>query len=251
MDSITALFNKAQTDSMRIRLNEAYRGIIEGHRKYSISYILTHYRSLSSLYALYQQYQPGAYVFYKSSDLQFFRIVSDSLKKYYPGSKHVTALNAYTDNMIGRYKSQILLQSAQESNSLPEIRLPDMAGDTVSLADFRGKYVLLCFWASGDQNSVSQNLELKKVYPGFRNRGFEIVQVSFDNSTDDWRRAVRYDELPWVSLIDTNYPKSSIAGNYNVTSIPANYLISKDNMTIVAKNLTPAELRDKLHDLLK
>jgi hypothetical protein len=85
MDSITALFNKAQTDSMRIRLNEAYRGIIEGHRKYSISYILTHYRSLSSLYALYQQYQPGAYVFYKSSDLQFFRIVSDSLKKYYPG----------------------------------------------------------------------------------------------------------------------------------------------------------------------
>ena len=251
MDSITALFNKAQTDSMRLKLNEAYLDILDSHRKYSISYILTHYKSLSSLYALYQQYQPGGYVFYKSSDLQFFRIVSDSLKKYYPGSKHVTALKAYTDNMIGRYKSQVLLQSAQTSTSLPEIRLPDMAGDTVNLTDFQGKYVLLCFWASGDQNSVSQNLELKKLYPGFRNRGFEIVQVSFDNSTDAWRRAVRYDELPWVSLIDTRYPNSIIAGNYNITSIPTNYLISKDNVTILAKNLTPAELRDKLNDLLK
>jgi len=251
LDSVSALFDKAQTDSMRLKLNDAYREILDKHRKYSISYILTHYKSLSDLYALYQQYKPGGYVFYKSSDLQFFRIVSDSLKKYYPGSKHVTALKAYTDNMIGRYKSQVLLQSAQKSTSLPEIRLPDMAGDTVNLTDFKGKYVLLSFWVAGDQNSVSQNLELKKVYPNFRNRGFEIVQVSFDNSVVAWRRAVRYDELPWVSLIDTRYPNSIIAGNYNITSIPTNYLISKDNVTILAKNLTPAELRDKLNDLLK
>jgi peroxiredoxin len=251
MDSVTALFDKAQTDSMRFKLNEAYRTILDNHRKYSISYILTHYKSLSSVYALYQQYQPGGYVFYKSSDLQFFKIVSDSLKKYHPGSKHVAALMAYTDNMIGKYKSQVLLQSVSKSNSLPEIRLPDMAGDTVNLTDFGGKYVLLCFWASGDENSVRQNLELKKVYPKYRNRGFEIVQVSFDNSKDAWRRAVRYDELPWVSLIDTRYPNSIIAGNYNITSIPTNYLISKDNITILAKNLTPAQLRDKLDDLLK
>jgi peroxiredoxin len=251
LDSISALFDKAQTDSARLKLNESYRDILDGHRKYSISYILGHYKSLSSLYALYQQYQPGGYVFYKTSDLQFFRIVSDSLRKYFPGSKHVTALQAYTDNMIGRYKSQVLLRSAGKSTSLPEIRLPDMAGDTVNLTDFSGKYVLLCFWASGDQNSVRQNLELKKVYPNFRNKGFEIVQVSFDNSTDAWRRAVRYDELPWVSLIDTRYPNSIIAGNYNITSIPTNYLISKDNVTILAKNLTPAELRDKLNDLVK
>jgi len=251
MDSILTLFNKAQTDSMRFRLNEAYRDILDSHRKYSMGYILNHYNSLSSLYALYQQYEPGGYVFYKSSDLQFFKIVSDSLKKYYPGSKHVDALQAYTDNMIGKYKSQILLQSASKVTSLPEIRLPDMAGDTISLRDFSGKYVLLCFWTSADQNSVRQNLELKKVYPNFRNKGFEIVQVSFDNSRDAWRRAVRYDELPWVSLIDTRYPNSIVAGNYNIKAIPANYLIDKDNMTIMAKNLTPAKLRDKLNELIK
>jgi peroxiredoxin len=251
MDSITVVFNNTKSDTLRSKLNEAYRTLLDKHRKFSMAFILTHYNSLSSLYALYQQYEPGNYVFYKASDLQFFRIVSDSLKKYYPGSKHVKALIAYTDNKISQYNSQVLIEKAPKTNSLPEIRLPDMAGDTVRLTDFGGKYVLLSFWASGDENSVKQNLELKKVYPKFRNRGFEIVQVSFDNSPEEWRRAVRYDELPWVSLIDTRYPNSIIAGNYNVTSIPMNYLISKDNLTILAKNLTPAELRDKLNDLIK
>ncbi len=60
--------------------------------------------------------QPGGYVFYKTSDLQFFRIVSDSLEKYYPGSKHVAALKAYTENMIAKYKSQLLLRSAAKDN---------------------------------------------------------------------------------------------------------------------------------------
>ena len=62
---------------------------------------------------------------------------------------------------------------------------------------------------------------------------------------------MRYDELPWVSLMDTRYPNSIVAGNYNITSIPANYLIGKDNTTILAKNLTPAQLRNKLQELIK
>jgi hypothetical protein len=251
LDSITVEYNQAQSDSVRIRLNKEYVNILERHRKNSIAYILTHYNSLSSLYALYQQYQPGDYVFYKATDMQFFRIVSDSLEKYYPGSRHVRALKAYTDNMINKYKSQVLIQSAPTGNSLPELALPDMAGDTVYLSSFKGYYVLLSFWASYNTASVKQNLELKKIYNQYRHQGFEIVQVSFDNSFDDWRSAIRYDELPWVSVLDTRYPNSIVAGNYNITSLPANYLIGKDNTSILAKDLSPAELRDKLKELLK
>ena len=79
----------------------------------------------------------------------------------------------------------------------------------------------------------------------------EIVQVSFDNSTDDWKRAVRFDELPWVNLVDTRFPNSIVAGNYNVTSLPANYLIGKDNTSILARDLSPAELRERLKELIK
>jgi peroxiredoxin len=251
LDSITLEYKKALSDTVKVRLNKEYQGILERHRKSSIAYILTNYNSLSCLYALYQQYQPDSYVFYKATDMQFFKIVSDSLEKYFPGSKHVKALKAYTTNMIAKYNSQLLIQSATPASGLPELSLPDMAGDTVNLSSFKGRYTLLTFWASYNTASVNQNLELKKIYQQYRNRGFEIVQVSFDNSFDDWKKAVRYDELPWVSLIDTRYPNSSLAGNFNVTSLPTSYLIGKDNTTILAKNLNPAQLRDKLQDLLK
>jgi peroxiredoxin len=251
LDSISVLFNTAASDTVKARLDKEYLQTLEEHRKFSIAFILTHYNSLCSLYALYQQYQPGSYVFYKTTDLQFFRIVSDSLEKYYPGSKHVAALKAYTSNRISRYQSQVLLQSAHAVNALPKLELPDMQGDTIRLTDFKGKIVLLSFWATSSSNSVAENLELKKVYNEYRKKGFEILQVSFDNAVDTWKNAVRYDELPWVSLIDTQYPNSIVAGNYNVTTIPSNYLIGKDNITILAKNLTPAQLRDKLQDLIK
>lgn len=250
MDSVKAKFENAQSDSVKLRLNKEYQNILERHRKHSIAYILTHYNSLSSLYALYQQYRPDSYVFYKTTDMQFFKIVSDSLDKYFPGSKHVKALKAYTDNMIRNYKSNLLLQSATSESSLPKLALPDMAGDTVSIESFKGKYILLSFWASYNRNSVNQNLELKRIYNQYRNRGFEIVQVSFDNSMEDWKRAVRYDELPWISLIDINYPNSVVAGNYNVTSLPTSYLINKDYSGILARNLTPAQLNEKLKELL-
>jgi len=250
LDSIGALYNNASTDSIRNSLNKEYTDILERHRKASIAYILTHFNSISSLYALYQQYQPGSYVFYKTADLQFFKIVSDSLAKYYPGSKHVIALKSHTKKMIGDYTSQLITQRANKSDaSLPAIALPDFAGDTVTLKSLQGKYVLLSFWASYNKSSINQNLELKAIYKKYKSRGFEIFQVSFDTSPEDWRRAVQYDELPWISVIDAGYPNSIVAGNYNVTQLPTNYLIDKDNVSILAKNLTPAQLQEKLQEL--
>lgn len=251
LDSLQQQYNLAQDDTIKERLNKAYQDAMESHRKFSITFILTHYNSLASLYALYQQYQPGFYVFHKFQDIQFFKIVSDSLGKYVPGSKHVTALKAHTKNLISDYKSQVILRKAEDAEaSLPEVALPNMDGDTITLASLQGKYVLLCFWISENQVSVNQNLELKKVYERFRTRGFEIYQVSFDRSPVAWKDAVRFDELPWINVIDSRFPNSPVAAGYNVTQIPSNYLIGRDNLTILAKNLTPAQLQMKLTDLL-
>jgi peroxiredoxin len=250
LDSVVVLYNKATEDSVKNRLNAAYQDIMDRHRKFSITFILTHYNSLASLYALYQQYEPGSYVFHRTTDMQFFKIVSDSLSKYIPGSRHVTALKAYTNNMISDYNSQVIMQKAEQTvTGLPDIALPDFEGDTVTLSSLKGRYVLLSFWASYNQTSVNQNLELKKIYNQYKNQGFEIFQVSFDNSLDTWKDAVRFDELPWISVIDSKFPNTALVGNYNVAQLPANYLISRDNESILAKNLTPAQLRMKLNDL--
>jgi folylpolyglutamate synthase/dihydropteroate synthase len=103
LDSLNVLYEKTADDSVRNRLRQEFSDVLEIHRKFSKTFILTHYNSLASLYALYQQYQTGSYVFYKNTDLQFFKIVSDSLGKYIPNSRHVKALKAYTNNMLSDY----------------------------------------------------------------------------------------------------------------------------------------------------
>lgn len=252
LDSVTVLYNNASADSSRQQLYDKYMSILETHRKYSIAYLLTYTNSLTSIYALYQQIYPDFYVFYKTTDLQFFRILSDSLGKYYPKSKHVIALRKNTNAMLNNYHAQLLLRKSNVvETSLPMVELADINGKLRKLSSFKGKYVLLSFWASWDEASIDQNLRLKEIYKKFRNRNFEIFQVSFDNSPEAWKRAVRFDELPWVSVIDTTFPNSRIAMSYNVRQLPTNYLIDKDNMTIIDKNLDPVQLYDKLLVLLK
>jgi peroxiredoxin len=164
--------------------------------------------------------------------------------------KHVEALKAYTAKLINDYNEQKILQHPVTSvDVLPAIRLPDFSGDTTTLYSLKGKYVLLTFWTSKNQACINQNLELKKLYAKYKGKNFEIFQVAFDNSRESWQRAVKFDELPWISVIDERYPNSAIAGNFNVTQLPANYLIDKDNSSILGKNLTPAQLRDKLEDI--
>jgi peroxiredoxin len=251
LDSINMQYKDTETDSIRSRLIGDYREIIKKQRQYSIAFLLTHYNSLASIYALYQQYQPGNYIFDKVTDIQFFKIITDSLTKYYPTSRHVISLKAHTDKLLSDYKKQLILQKAGDTEStIPDVKLPDYSGDTIALKSLANRYILLSFWMSTSEECVNQNLLLKNVYNKYRRTGFEIYQVSFDQSMEEWRQAVRYDELPWISVIDASYPASIVAGNYNVTQIPSNYLIDKNNLTILGKNLTPAQLEQKLKEIM-
>ena len=251
LDSINMQYKDIETDSIRNRIIGEYQEIIKKQRQYSIAFLLTHYNSLASIYALYQQYQPGNYIFDKVTDIQFFKIISDSLTKYYPTSRHVISLKAHTDKLLSDYKKQLILQKAGDAEStIPDVKLPDFSGDTIALKSLKTRYVLLSFWMSTSEECVNQNLLLKNVYNKYRRTGFEIFQVSFDQSMEEWRQAVRYDELPWISVIDASYPASIVAGNYNVTQIPSNYLIDKNNLTILGKNLTPAQLEQKLKEIM-
>lgn len=250
LDSVNELYLQADMDTTRKRLYDEYVSILEKHRKYSMTYILTYSNSLTCIYALYQQLSSGAYVLYKTSDMQFFKIVSDSLGKYYPRSRHVIALRKATKNMLDDYRSQVLLNMADSvETSLPKIELEDLNGQVKKLSSLKGKYVLLSFWASWSPECLLQNVRLKEVYKKYHKQNFEILQVSFDNSQEDWKKAVRLDELPWLHVIDPSFPNSAVAANYNVQSLPANYLIDKDNSTILAKDIGPQELRNRLSSL--
>jgi peroxiredoxin len=254
LDSITTVYesyaDKAGNDSLLSELNKKYVKTLDQHRQYTIEFILQDQGSLANIMALYQEIKPGTYLLNRIRDLQFFKIVTDSLKKNYPNLAPVKVLEDDFKKRFAQYQGQKILKMAKGVNyGLPSVTLPNLNGDSVSLSTLKGKYVLLSFWASWDANSVRQNLLLKDVYKVYHKKGFEIYQVSFDKSYDNWKKEVHFDQLPWINVCDSTYPASRVAQGYNVQAIPTNYLINKQQDDILGKNLTVDELQQKLAGL--
>jgi peroxiredoxin len=232
--------DKAGFDTLEAQLNEKYLSAIRQQRRFTIGFILEHISSLASIKALYQQYDSVTYVLYDMKDLQYVKIVADSLKVHYPDSKHTRALLADLESEMARF-------NATEPTGI-DLSLPDVEGDTISLSSLRGQYVLLSFWASWDEASIRQNAELKRLYDQYHSRGFEIYQVSFDNNKEAWMRAIRFDELPWINVSDLNYPNSPVINRFNIQKLPANFLLDREG-DITGKDFTGRTLKIKLTQL--
>lgn len=251
LDSISNLYENTTDSGLRDNLVSEYEQIMNDHRKYTIEFLLKHSTSLASFRALYQQYDDDLFVLNKLKDLQFYKIVTDSLVRKYPRVKQVIALKQNTQKLLSQYYNQKLLSFADTSNiGLPDIALPDTKGDTISLKSLKGKYILLSFWATWNNPSIEYNLGLKDVYKKYKNNGFEIYHISLDKSIESWNRYVIFDELDWINVIDTTFPYSKAAGIYNVQVLPSNYLIDKNFKNIIEKNLFPEQLDARLHELL-
>ncbi len=251
LDTIKVLFEKSIDATVKDSLIDEYERIIKDHRRFTISFILEFQNSMASIMALYQQLDDNAYVLNRMKDIQYFKIASDSLFKKYPRSKHVIALKKNTERLLEKYKEQKLLSMAKvNEEGIPDIALPNVKDDTVKLSSIKGKYVLLSFWASWDNPSIEYSIELKDIYAKFRKRGFEVYHVAFDKSKESWLKAVKFDALPWINVIDSTFPNSYTAMVYNVQKLPANYLIDKNFEDIIAKNINPAKLDSKLSELL-
>ncbi|TFF34197.1 TlpA disulfide reductase family protein [Mucilaginibacter psychrotolerans] len=132
----------------------------------------------------------------------------------------------------------------------PEFAEADTAGKVVSLSSFRGKYVLIDFWASWCGPCRAENPNVVKAYGKYKDKNFTIVGVSLDRSTAKkaWLDAIHKDGLAWTQLSDLKFWDSKAAGLYGVRAIPQNFLIDPSGK-IIAKNLRGDDLNDKLAEL--
>lgn len=142
------------------------------------------------------------------------------------------------------------LENVQVGKTAPDFALPDTAGVSVSLSDFRGKYVLLDFWASWCPPCRKENPNVVKAYQDFKDKNFTIIGISLDNNKDKWLKAIADDNLTWTHLSDLKYWDSEIPALYGVRGIPANVLLDPDGV-IIAKNITGEELHDTLNNVIK
>jgi peroxiredoxin len=127
----------------------------------------------------------------------------------------------------------------------------DTLGKPVSLKDFRGKYVLVDFWASWCVPCRGENPNVVAAYRQFKDKNFTVLGVSLDrpDGKEKWLKAIHDDHLTWTHVSDLKFWNNAVAKQYDINSIPANLLIGPDGK-ILAKDLHGEELGKKLNELL-
>ncbi len=126
----------------------------------------------------------------------------------------------------------------------------DTANNPVSLASFKGKYVLVDFWASWCRPCRMENPNVLRAYNAFNAKNFTVLGVSLDQQKENWVKAIKDDNLPWMQISDLKGWGNAASQLYKISSIPSNMLIDP-NGNIIGKNLRGEELIQKLQEVLK
>jgi peroxiredoxin len=130
----------------------------------------------------------------------------------------------------------------------PDFEIQSISGKKIKLSDFRKKIVLLDFWASWCPPCLAENVNYLSLYNRYQKSGFEIFGVALETNKKLWAQASKRDKIKWINTSQLKQWDSPIARTYNITAIPANFLLDKEGR-IIAKNLRGPELQNKLKEI--
>lgn len=210
-------------DSLSKTLEGPYMAILEGANARMAEKIKKNTNMFASIMAI-QGLDPDKY-------FDLFVELDKNLIKKYPSNQNVLMFHDIVTKSLA-------LSNGQEA---PEINLPDTQGKDLSLKSFRGKIVLIDFWASWCGPCRKEMPTVVKAYAKYKDQGFEIYGVSLDKDKDKWLEAIQKDGITWPQVSDLKYWESEAARLYNVQGIPFAVLIDKEGK-IIAKNLRGADL---------
>jgi len=147
---------------------------------------------------------------------------------------------AKLDLLIARYpwlseakflKQTIITNKAQAmklktGQPMPSVKYPDAKGGVAGLEKYKGKYLLVDFWASWCGPCRQAIPQVKDLYDEYKTKGFEVVSISIDTDKDAWRKAMKEEEMPWQQLLSDN--KDKTMEQFQFSGIPTLYLVDTD-----------------------
>lgn len=166
-------------------------------------------------------------------------------------------------NALARYEKQYpsmielkqnldMAKLTQVGSMAMEFTQNDTSGNPIALSSFRGKYVLIDFWASWCGPCRAENPNVVKAFQQYQSKNFTVLGISLDRpgQKDKWMKAIHDDGLTWTQVSDLKFWGNAVAVQYGIRAIPQNLLIDP-NGTIVAKSLRGEKLTSVLGNLLR
>jgi peroxiredoxin len=174
------------------------------------------------------------------------------IAKKFPNHKGVAAMKEMSDRQLAlqKQKSQEPEETQWVNKQAPELSLPDVNGNEVKLSSFKGKYVLVDFWASWCLPCRRENPNVVNAYNKYKGKNFTILGVSLDKEKSDWTDAIQADKLSWTQVSDLKEWNSLAVSTFDFNGIPFNILIDPQGK-VIAQSLRGDELENKLHELLQ
>lgn len=219
-------------DSIAVKsIEKAYDSVQNAQNSFTKDFILQNGKSVVAAYLAIS----NAYA-YSLEDLQ---TVNKAMDASIAGSDYVKQL-------ADREK---LLSKLLPGMPAPDFTMNDSTGNAIALSSFKGKVVLVDFWASWCSPCRAENPNVVKAFKKYSPKGFTVFGVSLDTDRQKWIAAIAKDQLTWTHVSDLVGWKNAAAKQYGVMSIPANFLLDKEGK-IIGSNLRGADLDKKLEEVL-
>ncbi len=244
--------NSPDLEQIMTELDTKAQGILNDMNEYTRNFIDENIESMVSLIALYKQITPQVYILNIDKDLDYYKRVDSTLFDLFPDSEPVKTLHSQMETLVANLDAEAARAALTGIGAIaPEIALPNPEGDTIKLSSTRGEYVLLDFWAAWCAPCRTENPHLAELYKKYNPKGFEIYQVSLDQTREAWLNGIREDKIgDWIHVSDLQYWNSSVVPLYGIESIPANYLLDTEGR-VIANNLRGEALTKMLAEIFE